>query len=156
MLKGDSLLEELRRVAIVTSGVAELTRNKAERVVRDLVKAGDVRKDQTSVLVKELLRRSAENRKELTSFVRSEIKHQIEGLGLASKRDVERLERRVLRLEAGGKKTSASGSSKSSKTSKKSASAGKSTSRKSSAKKNSARKTAKPGPNSTPSAKSQG
>jgi polyhydroxyalkanoate synthesis regulator phasin len=98
------LLEELRRVAIVTSGVAELTRNRAEQVVKDLVKAGDVRKDQTSTLVRELLRRSAENRKELTNFVRSEIKHQIEGLGLASKRDVERLERRITRLEAGGKK----------------------------------------------------
>lgn len=98
------MLEELRRVAIVTSGVAELTRNRAEQVAKNLVKAGDARKDQTSVLVRELLRRSAENRRELTSFVRSEIKHQIEGLGLASKRDVERLERRIARLEAGGKK----------------------------------------------------
>ncbi|MGI8775397.1 MAG: phasin family protein [Actinomycetota bacterium] len=97
------MLEELRRVAIVTSGVAELTRNRAEQVAKNLVKAGDVRKDQTSVLVRELLRRSAENRKELTNFVRSEIKHQIEGLGLASKRDVERLERRITRLESGGK-----------------------------------------------------
>ena len=101
------MLEELRRVAVVTSGVAELTRNRAEQVVRDLVKAGDVRKDQTSTVVKELLRRSAENRKELTNFVRSEIKHQIEGLGLASKRDVERLERRLARLESGGKKSTA-------------------------------------------------
>lgn len=101
------MLEELRRVAIVTSGVAELTRNRAEQVAKNLVKAGDARKDQTSVLVQELLRRSSENRKELTNFVRSEIKHQIEGLGLASKRDVERLERRVTRLESGGKKTSA-------------------------------------------------
>lgn len=137
------MLEELRRVAIVTSGVAELTRNKAERVVRDLVKAGDVRKDQTSVVVKELLRRSAENRKELTNFVRSEIKHQIEGLGLASKRDVERLERRVARIESRSKNAAEAAAPAKRRT----AGAGKKTSgnksnkKKSTAKKTSGRKT---------------
>ena len=94
------MLEELRRMALITSGVAELTKNRAEQVVRDLVKAGDVRKDQTSEVVKEMLRRSQENRRELTRFVRSEITHQIEGLGLASARDLERLERRITRLES--------------------------------------------------------
>lgn len=94
------MLEELRRVALITSGVAELTKNRAEQVVKDLVKAGDVRKDQTSEVVREMLRRSQENRKELTRFVRSEITHQIEGLGLASAKDLERLERRITRLES--------------------------------------------------------
>ena len=94
------MLEELRRMALITSGVAELTKNRAEQVVKDLVKAGDIRKDQTSGLVKELLRRSQENRKELTRFVRSEITQQIEGLGLASGKDLERLERRITRLES--------------------------------------------------------
>lgn len=113
------MLEEMRRMAIVTSGVAELTKNRAEQIVRDLVKAGDVRRDQTSQLVKELVSRSAENRRELTRFVRSEITAQIENLGVAGKRDVEKLERRITRLEdaarekptaipkAGGKKTTA-------------------------------------------------
>jgi polyhydroxyalkanoate synthesis regulator phasin len=96
--------DELRRLALFTSGVAELTRNRAEQIVRDLVGSGDLGRDQAAGVVKELLRRSAENRKELTRFVRSEIRNQIEALGLASKRDVERLERRVARLEAGGKK----------------------------------------------------
>lgn len=94
------MLEELRRIALITSGVAELTKNRAEQVAKDFVKAGDIRKDQTSGLVKELLRRSHENRKELTNFVRSEIVHQIEGLGLASAKDLERLERRITRLES--------------------------------------------------------
>jgi polyhydroxyalkanoate synthesis regulator phasin len=93
------LLDELRRVAVITSGVAELTRHRAEQVVKDLVKSGDVRKDQTTALVRELLKKSAENRRELSGFVRNEIKGQIESLGLASKRDLERLERRITRLE---------------------------------------------------------
>lgn len=92
--------EELRRMAMVTSGVVELTRNRAEQIVKDLMTSGDVRKDQTSGVIKELLKRSAENRKELAGFVRSEIRNQMESFGVASKRDLERLERRINRLEA--------------------------------------------------------
>lgn len=91
--------DELRRAALVTSGLAELTRHRAEQLVKDLVKAGDLGKDQTSAAVKELLRRSAENRRELTALVRSELQTQIENLGLATRRDLDRLERRVTRLE---------------------------------------------------------
>lgn len=134
------MLEELRRMALITSGVAELTKNRAEAVVKDLVKAGDIRKDQTSGLVKELLRRSQENRKELTRFVRSEITHQIEGLGLASGKDLERLERRITRLESTAPKVTkaASVSGSSSKTAAK-----KTASKQSSAKKATAKKTTK-------------
>lgn len=99
------MLEEMRRIAMVTSGVAELTKNKAEQIVRDLVQAGDVRRDQTSQMVKELVTRSAENRRELTGFVRSEIRAQLENLGVAGRRDVERLERRIARLEEAAKET---------------------------------------------------
>ena len=102
------MLDELRRVALVTSGVVDLTRQRAEQIVRDLVKSGDVRMDQTSGVVKELLKRSAENRKELSNFVRSELKNQIEGLGLATKRDLERMERRIARLEDARKVSSKS------------------------------------------------
>lgn len=102
------MLDELRRAALITSGVAELTRARAEQVVKDLVKAGDVRKDQASSVVKELLKRSEQNRKELTRFIRSEIQNQVASLGFANKRDLERLERRITRLEEKAKASSTS------------------------------------------------
>jgi polyhydroxyalkanoate synthesis regulator phasin len=94
------MLDELRRVAMFSSGVVELTRHQAEQVIRDLVKSGDLRRQQASTAAKELVDRSKENRKELLRFVRGEIQNQIEGLGLATKRDLERLERRITRLES--------------------------------------------------------
>lgn len=94
------MLDELRRVALFSSGVAELTRHQAETIIKDLVKNGDVRRQQASTAVKDLLERSQANRKELGRFVRSEIQNQIESLGLATKRDLERMERRIARLEA--------------------------------------------------------
>jgi len=91
--------DEIRRLALVTSGIVELTRNRAENIVRDLISSGDLSGGQAGQAVKELMERSRQNRREILNLVRSEIRGQIEALGLASKRDIERLERRVARLE---------------------------------------------------------
>ena len=73
--------DEVRRMALFGSGVAELTRHRAEQLARELVE------------------RSKQNRDELLRLIRGEIQNQIQALGVATKRDLERLERRVARLE---------------------------------------------------------
>ena len=73
--------DEVRRMALFGSGVAELTRHRAEQLARDLVE------------------RSKQNRDELMKLIRGEIQNQIASVGVATKRDLERLERRVTRLE---------------------------------------------------------
>ena len=78
-----------------------------EQIVKDLVKKGEVGREQASGVVKDLMERSKDNRREVAAFVRGEIRSQIESLGLATKRDFERLERRVGRLEERAKKTTA-------------------------------------------------
>lgn len=84
--------DDVRRMAMFGSGVAELTRNRAEQLAKDLIA------------------RSNKNRGELLRLIRSEISKQLTSLGVATKRDVERLERRVARLEGGGKKSTRSAS----------------------------------------------
>ena len=96
--------DELRRMAMFGSGVVELTRYRAEQMVKGLVSSGELSPGGASSLVQELVERSRQTSRELTKFVREEIKNQIEGLGLASKREIERLERRVARLEDNLKK----------------------------------------------------
>lgn len=93
------MIDEVRRMALVGSGIAELTKSRAEQIVKDLVKAGEVTRKQASGVARELLETSKENRKQFMRLLKSEVQNQIEGLGLATKRDVERLERRVARLE---------------------------------------------------------
>lgn len=99
--------DELRRMALFTSGVAELTRHRAEEMVKQWVGSGDVRRDQAASLVKNMLEVSRSSRRELLRLVRAEVQRQIESLGVASARDVQRLERRVARLETDRKKTAA-------------------------------------------------
>ena len=91
--------DEIRRMALITSGVVELTRNRAEAIVRDLIKSGDLSGGQATQAVKDLMERSKQNRDEILNLIRSEIRNQTDSIGLASKRDIERLERRVARLE---------------------------------------------------------
>jgi polyhydroxyalkanoate synthesis regulator phasin len=95
----DTVLDEFRRLALFTSGVAELTRHRAEQIVREMVKSGEVRKDQAGSLVKTVMDLGRINRSEFIEMMRGEIRNQIAALGLATNRDVERLERRVTRLE---------------------------------------------------------
>ena len=102
------MLDEMRRLALFGSGVAELTRHQAEQVIKDLVKAGDVRRQQASSAARELYERSRENRKMLVELIRGEIQNQIDNLGVATKRDLERLERRIARLESDRKKKTTS------------------------------------------------
>ena len=101
------MFDELRRVALFTSGVAELTRHQAERLVKDMVEKGDIRRKQASDAVRELVSTSKQSREMLVEMVRAEIRRQIAQLGVPNKRDLERLERRVARLEgrSGAKKT---------------------------------------------------
>jgi DNA-binding protein HU-beta len=116
------------------------------------VKTGDVRRDKASSTVKELLSFAKENRKDLVAMLRGEVESQIDNLGLVTKRELQRLERRITRLEdratAGGSSSSRSttkpGTAKKStakkSTSKKSATKKKSTAKRSSAKKATSRR----------------
>jgi polyhydroxyalkanoate synthesis regulator phasin len=99
--------DELRRMALFGSGMVELTKARAEQIAKDLVKEGEVRRKQAKSVVKDLMEASRANRQELGSFVRTEMRSQIESLGLATKRDLERIERRVTRLETNLKESSA-------------------------------------------------
>ena len=86
------------------AGIAftQLTRQRAEEIVRDLVKAGEVQSDQAQQAVQELVDRSRENTERFVSVVRKEIRDQVGNLGLATRDDIARLERRIDGLRGGG------------------------------------------------------
>src|SRR3546814_12682097 len=75
-----------------------LTQAKAEALVGDLVKAGEVQADQARDAVTDLLERSRKSSERLLETVRSEVKTQIEKLGLARKEDLDPAEPPILRL----------------------------------------------------------
>lgn len=74
-------------------------RDRAQRIVSDLAKRGESRAKDLQKAAKDLAERSARNRRELASLVQKEIRRQIRSLGLATRDEVERLQRRIRELE---------------------------------------------------------
>lgn len=125
-----------QRYLEAASGLTNVTQQRAEQLVKGLVKQGEVAAERTEKLVDELVKRSEQNRKAASALVKSETEKAVGRLGLARKRDIDRLERKIDQLEkaAGGGRTPAK------KASKKRA---KKTAAKRSAKKTAAKRTAK-------------
>lgn len=75
-----------------------LTQARAEALVKDLVKAGEVQADQARDAVADLLERSRANSEKLIETIRTEVRQQITNLGLASQADLDRIEERIAAL----------------------------------------------------------
>jgi polyhydroxyalkanoate synthesis regulator phasin len=100
-----------------------MTQARAEALVRDLVKVGEVQADQARAAAAELVERSRKNSERLLETVRREVKEQITSLGLVSKTDLDKAEARLASLfdaatapvrkaaEQGGKAASRAGAS---------------------------------------------
>ncbi|HVF75469.1 MAG TPA: hypothetical protein VM938_10510 [Acidimicrobiales bacterium] len=84
------------------AGIAftNMSRKRAEGIVNDLVKAGDINRDQAQERIEELVDRSRRNTEALVDRMRKEISDQLSAMGLATKADIERIEQRLAKLTA--------------------------------------------------------
>ena len=72
-----------------------LTQARAEELVKDLVKIGEVQADQAREAVNDLVERSRKNSEKLIDTVRTEVRQQITSLGIATQADLDRIEQRI-------------------------------------------------------------
>jgi len=75
--------------------VGEMTRAQAQRLVRQLVKEGQVAEERARSYVDDIMARSRKRTDELTALVRREVAGQLSSLGLATKADLDALERKL-------------------------------------------------------------
>ncbi|GAC1319624.1 MAG: hypothetical protein NVSMB12_18940 [Acidimicrobiales bacterium] len=75
------------------AGVAftQLTRKRAEKIVRELVKNGEVSRDQATARVEEMLERSRQNSEAILAIVRKEIDDRVAALNLVTRDDLTNL-----------------------------------------------------------------
>src|SRR2546423_1609517 len=85
----------LRRYLDAGMAFTQMTRERAEAIVKDLVKAGEVQQKQTQKRVDELVERSRANTEQLLDIVRKEITAQLSSMGIATKDDIARLEAKI-------------------------------------------------------------
>jgi len=104
-----SQTDALKKYLDAGMAFTHLTRAKAEQVVKDLVAAGELQRNQAKDAIDDLLDRSRKNGETLTEQVRKEVDVQLSSLGLARKADVEKLEAELAQLKGSGAKPSESG-----------------------------------------------
>ncbi|MGI8777420.1 MAG: phasin family protein [Acidimicrobiales bacterium] len=80
----------------------DLTRERAEAVVKEWVEAGDMGRGRAKKAVDDLLERSHRVTEELQSLIRREIGEQLSALGIATRDDLARLEARIETMTAAG------------------------------------------------------
>jgi polyhydroxyalkanoate synthesis regulator phasin len=79
----------------------QMTQQRAEAIVRDLVKAGEVQAEQATQRRNELIERSRKNTEKMFGQIRREVRDQIRALGLATQDDVKSLRAEIAALKKG-------------------------------------------------------
>ena len=92
------MIELVRRGILLGLGAISLTQEKAKAFVDELVQKGEVTKDEGGKLVNEMLDKAKEQEKTITEKINVEIRKVIDSLGVASKGDVAKLEKRIEEL----------------------------------------------------------
>ena len=73
----------------------EMRRSQARKFVADLVAQGQLAQDRAAATVDEVLEASRRRREDLRSLVQTEIQRQVHALGIATRDDLARLERKL-------------------------------------------------------------
>lgn len=102
----------LKRYLDAGMAFTQLTQQKAEAIVKDLVKAGEVPTGEASRRVEELLERSRQNAEDLLEIVRGEVRSQVGKLGLVPKKELDAVKRELAALKAKQSAAAVSGSTK--------------------------------------------
>jgi polyhydroxyalkanoate synthesis regulator phasin len=95
-----SLPDLARRALSLGLGVATLTREKAEEIVKEMIDKGEVKKTEAKAFLATARTRGKEIREELQGLVEKSVDRGLSALRVTVKTDVQKLEKRVATLEA--------------------------------------------------------
>jgi polyhydroxyalkanoate synthesis regulator phasin len=76
-------------------GLAETSKEQIEKLVDDLVKKGEISRAESTGFVNELMKKSEDAQNRMKSAIRDGVKSVIAELQLATKDDIERIERKL-------------------------------------------------------------
>jgi polyhydroxyalkanoate synthesis regulator phasin len=82
---------------LIETGVTftEMRRSQARQIVSDLVARGQLAQDRAAAAVDEVLEISRRRREDVRAFVQAEVQRQVGALGIATRDDLARLERKI-------------------------------------------------------------
>jgi polyhydroxyalkanoate synthesis regulator phasin len=113
----------LRRYVEAATALTQITRSRAEELVRELIKTGELERHRAQEWVEDLVKTSRNRSEALVATVRGEVRHQLKELGFTNVDDLAKKVADVLsRSSAAGRKAARRSGKKSKKPSSKKAS----------------------------------
>jgi polyhydroxyalkanoate synthesis regulator phasin len=109
----------LRRYVEAATALTQITRSRAEELVRELIKAGELERHRAQDWVEDLVKTSRDRSEALVSTVRGEVRQQLKDLGFTNVDDLAKKVADILaKSSAAGRKATHRPSGKSNKTKK--------------------------------------
>jgi len=93
-------MSDLIKKTILTGlGLASLTKEKAENLVKDLIKEGEVSEGEGSKLVKELLEKMEDNKKTMEKKIEKTVCDVLKKMNIPNRKDITDLSSKIEKLE---------------------------------------------------------
>lgn len=88
----------IKKTILAGLGLFSLTKEKAEKMVQDLVKRGEVAKSDGAKIIKGLLKKAEEEKKVLEGKIEEKIRQTLKRLDIPTRKEVEELKKKVAEL----------------------------------------------------------
>ena len=92
-------MDRIKKAMLLGRGWISLTKEKAEEIVDDLIKRGEVSREEKFKMMDELLREAERKEEELTGKINETVQKTITQIGLVSKKDLEAISERLAEIE---------------------------------------------------------
>lgn len=97
-------IEEMAKKAVYFGiGLAFYSKEKIEKLVKEMVETGEIRQKEAKNFKEELIKRAEREKREFVSTIQNEVKKAVKVLGLATKDDLKQLEKKIAKLESESK-----------------------------------------------------
>jgi len=90
------MISALKKLYLAGLGAITLTKEKAEELVDELVKKGQVKAEEKKSFVENILKAAEEKRKETQEFIKKEIQRVLKSMEIPTKKDVEDIVKKQL------------------------------------------------------------
>src|SRR3954462_8934595 len=97
--------DSLKRYLDAGMAFTQLTRDRAEAIIKDFVKAGEIPRKRANENIEDLLERSRKNTEALVALIQEQVRDQLGALGIATKDDIALLEAKIGSGAGGGATT---------------------------------------------------
>ena len=91
--------EMIKKMGLFGIGVISLTQEKIEEFSQEMIKKGEISREEGKKFVKEVLSEKEKQMKDLEDKINNRVKETIEKSGVVMKSDIESLEKKIEKLE---------------------------------------------------------